>query len=168
MIPRVANEDLVAVDRDAARLLPDHALRICGDGPIAGDLKRRAADLSNVSFLGHLSPERLATEIKQTAVITVPSRWYENFPYAVLEGMAAERAVVASAIGGLPEQFEHGVNGLLVPPSASVAMAEAVGGLLSNPDEAQRMGKAARVRIATRLDPEDHRRAVEAVYRELC
>ena len=129
---------------------------------------RRARGLANVSFLGHLSPERLAEQIRQTAVIAVPSRWYENFPYAVLEGMAAERAVVASAIGGIPEQIEHGVDGLLVPPSDSAAMAEAVGGLLSNRAEAQRMGKAARERIAVRLDPTDHRRAVEAIYRNLC
>ncbi|MDG1480011.1 MAG: glycosyltransferase [Myxococcota bacterium] len=165
---RLAEEKGVEIVIEAARQLPTHPLRICGDGPIAADLRRQAAGMSHVSFLGHLPTDQLAGEIRRAAVIAVPSRWYENFPYAVLEAQAASRAVVASAIGGIPEQIESGVNGLLVPPSDPAAMAAAVGSLLADPDAALRMGRAARQRIAERLNPADHLATVESIYREVC
>jgi glycosyltransferase involved in cell wall biosynthesis len=164
---RLAVEKGVEVIIEAARSLPEHPLRICGDGPIADDLRRLAAGLPQVTFLGHLPADRLAAEIRRASVIAVPSRWYENFPYAVLEAQAAGRAVVASDIGGIPEQIDHGIDGMLVPPSDPAAMAAAVGGLLADPAAATRMGRAARARIAARLDPRDHLRAVEAIYREV-
>lgn len=164
---RLAAEKGVAVLLAAARRLPGRLLRICGDGPMAAALKREAADLPWVQFLGHLPPEQLAAQIRSARVIAVPSRWYENFPYAVLEAQAAGRAVVASSVGGIPEQIASGIDGVLVPPDDPDALANAVGGLLDDPVRAAEMGAAARSRVARTLRPADHLASVLGVYRSL-
>jgi glycosyltransferase involved in cell wall biosynthesis len=71
---------------------------------------------------------------------------YEGFPLAIQEAMAAGRAVIASAVGGVPEAVRDGVTGLLVPPSDPAALADAIRRLLADPALAQRMGAAGRVR----------------------
>ena len=97
--------------------------------------------------------------------MVVPSRWYENFPYAVLEAQASGRAVVASRIGGIPEQIDHGVDGLLVPPGDALALRAALQQVLEDPDLARRLGRAAAARVRSNLSPESHREAILATYR---
>ena len=94
----------------------------------------------------------------------VPSRWYENFPYAVLEAQAAGCAVVASRIGGIPEQIDDGVDGLLVPPDNAAALRGALGRLLDAPALARKLGMAGAQRVRQRLSPDDHLHAVLREY----
>ena len=125
-------------------------------------------DLPQVHFTGFLPPEALAERIRQSRVVVVPSRWYENFPYAVLEAQAAGRAVIASAIGGIPEQIHSGEDGWLVPPSDPRALAAAANQLLHDPTLAMRLGENARQRIAKTLQPEEHLRSILQTYRDVC
>ncbi len=164
---RLAVEKGVEIAIAAAQQLPQHRLRICGDGPLGPMLRRRAAGHAQIEFLGHLPSEQLAQQIREAAVVAVPSRWYENFPYAVLEAQAAGRAVVASHIGGIPEQIEHGVDGMLVPPGDVGAIAAAVGGLLEDPARAVALGEAGRERVRERLQPARHLQAVLGHYTAL-
>lgn len=68
----------------------------------------------------------------------------EGFPCVNLEAMAARIPVVATAVGGVPEQIrtdENGrQNGLLVPPNDSEALAGAIAKLLSNEKRCRKMG----------------------------
>lgn len=164
---RLAPEKGVDVAIEAARRLPGRVLTICGTGPLDATLRRQARGLSNVRFTGFLPPAELATRIRQARVVVVPSRWYENFPYAVLEAQAAERAVVASRIGGIPEQITDGTDGRLVPPDDPSALAEAVSALLDDAALAARLGAAGRARIGRTLQPGQHVSAVLSVYRAL-
>ena len=164
---RLASEKGVDVLIEAARRLPDHPLTICGDGPLRQRLERQAAALPWVRFTGFLRPEALGERLRAARVVVVPSRWYENFPYAVLEAQAARRAVVASRIGGISEQIRDGVDGRLVPPGDADALREAARELLEDPDRAARLGAAARDRIARVLRPSDHLDEVLQTYRSL-
>ena len=51
--------------------------------------------------------------------------------------------MVATAVGGIPEQIEDGRTGFLVPPGDPQSMAQVVGALLSNPPLLEQLGKAA-------------------------
>lgn len=153
---RLAPEKGVAVALQAAAKLPDHPLTICGIGPDEARLRRQAAGLPHVQFTGHLPPEALARALRGSRAVAVPSRWYENFPFAVLEAQAAGRAVVASAIGGIPEQIRSGEDGLLVPPDDPDALANALARLLADPAEAARLGAAGAARVRRELSPEAH------------
>jgi starch synthase len=77
---------------------------------------------------------------------------YEPLGIVNLEAMACETAVVASAVGGIPEVVADGVTGLLVPYLAvepeefEAGLAAAVNELAGNPSRATAMGKAGRER----------------------
>ena len=153
---RLAPEKGVDVAIEAARAMPGSDLLVCGTGPEDGRLRRLAGRAPNIHFMGHLPQRILARHIRTARAVVVPSRWYENFPYAVLEAQAAGCAVVASRIGGIPEQIDDGVDGLLVPPDDVQALQEALGRLLRSPDLARRLGDAGASRVRARLSPAAH------------
>lgn len=149
----------------AARLLPEHPLTVCGDGPLLAEL--RASAPAHVTFTGALSPVEVRRRLAHADVVVVPSRWPENDPYAVLEAQAAGRAVVASAIGGIPEQVTDDVDGVLVPPAQPPALAAAVRALLADPARRTRLGEAAAARITRTRSLARWMDQVEATYRQL-
>jgi glycosyltransferase involved in cell wall biosynthesis len=97
-------------------------------------------------------------------VVVLSSSAPEPFGRVVIEGMAAGKPVAATAAGGVPEIITDGVDGLLVPCKDSKAMARAIAWLLSHPDEAQRIGAAARRRVAQDFTVERHVAQVQSIY----
>jgi len=105
--------------------LPDAYLLFAGDGPRRKALAAQVARLgleSRVRFLGHLTDIRPALWVSDLMIL--PSL-AEPFGIVVLESLASGLAVVASRVGGIPEQIEEGKSGLLVPPGDAGALAEA-------------------------------------------
>jgi glycosyltransferase involved in cell wall biosynthesis len=126
-------------------------LVVVGDGPERPDLEDLATILginAHVRFLGQRSD--VLQLLPLFDVVALSSFTIECFPYAVLEAMAASRAVVATCVGGLPEMIEDGATGRLVPPRAPSAMAEALEDLLTHPEKAARFGEAGRKRLENR------------------
>ena len=66
--------------------------------------------------------------------------------------------------GGIPEQFDNGVDGLLVPPDDAGALRAALQRLLDDPGLATRLGAAGARRVRERLSPADHLSAILAQY----
>jgi glycosyltransferase involved in cell wall biosynthesis len=118
-------------------------------------LERLALELGiaeQVQFLGVVRdvPERLMAHR-----LAVLGTHYEGMPLALLEGMAAGCAVIGSAVPGVREVIEDGVDGLLVADSDPVAMADALERVLRNPEQAAAMAATAR-----RVAVERHGRAL--------
>jgi glycosyltransferase involved in cell wall biosynthesis len=67
---------------------------------------------------------------------------------ALLEAMAAGRAVVATAVGGSPELIDNEVDGLLVPPEEPSVLSAAIVGLLQQRAKREALGSAAREKVA--------------------
>ena len=82
------------------------------------------------------------------AAVSVMPSLNEALPNVLLESMAAAAPVVATRVGGTPEAIQDGVNGVLVPPGDSPALARAIHQLLTDPELATRLGQAGR---ATRV-----------------
>lgn len=100
----------------ALPFLPGEILYIAGSGPEEEKMKNLADELGikdRVHFLGHLSAERLCEILCSAKAVVIPSVWYENMPYALLEALAAGKIVVASRIGGMAERIIDGENGFL-------------------------------------------------------
>ena len=79
---------------------------------------------------------------------------YEPFGITNLEAMACETAVVAGAVGGIPEIVVQGETGMLVPYDPSTfasGLAARVNALLADPARAAAMGRAARLRATERF-----------------
>ena len=138
---------------------------IVGDGPERARLTNLAAQLglaAHVIFLG-FRPDATSM-IPSFDVLAVPSL-SEGTPLVVLEGMAAGVPLVASAVGGIPEQVRHGEQGLLVPPQNPDALAQALLAVLGDRALGQRLGAAGRARVATHYAYPAMLRRTLAVYR---
>lgn len=149
---------------EAAQRLPDATLSIYGGGPLTREVEAAGRRLPQLRIHGMTPRPALLRRVAQARVVVVPSRWPENYPYAVLEAQAAGRAVVASAIGGIPEQITDGEDGRLVPAGDPIALAEAVGALLADPRRAQALGAAGRRRALEAASPSTHIARLLALY----
>jgi glycosyltransferase involved in cell wall biosynthesis len=106
-----------------------YRLRWAGVGPLAGDVRRRAAELGIedlIELVGYVpfGPQLLALYREAHAFVHVSLT--EGVPQVLAEALASGTPVVATDVGGVGAALEHGRAGLLVPPSALDALTEAV------------------------------------------
>jgi glycosyltransferase involved in cell wall biosynthesis len=154
----------------AARVVtqfPEAHFVIAGDGPLRQELAALAEDLdlgSRVHFLGFRSDA--SALMRSLDVLVVPSLT-EGSPLVTLEAMAAGVPVVASAVGGIPDQIRHDKEGLLVPPGDTGALGDALLELLRDPDRARRLGEAGRRRAASQFSHATMVRRIEEIYRDV-
>jgi glycosyltransferase involved in cell wall biosynthesis len=156
---------------EAARILLHQGTKvkvlIVGDGSIRLDLMVQTRNLGiseNVVFLGHRED---TDELLQALDIFVLPSLSEGIPMALLEAMAASRAVVASRVGGIPEIVEDGFEGFLVEPMDADSLAERCRQLIESPDIAKKMGEQARTRIERDFSATAMADRVASVYKEL-
>jgi glycosyltransferase involved in cell wall biosynthesis len=119
---------------------------------------------AEVAFLGER--EDIPAVLAASDILLIPS-WREAFGRIVVEGMAAGRPVVATSVGGPAELVRNGVDGLLVPPRRPELLAQAVGGLLGEPEHAAEMGERGRERARSELAVGRLVAEVVSVYDEL-
>lgn len=130
-----------------------------GDGPQLAELRALHSTLDARAQIVLVCYRPDVGEILDEAdVCVVPSVWQEAFCLSVAEPMARGIPVVASCVGAIPEMIEHGVSGLPVPPGDEHALADAIAGLLEDPERAALLGAAGRTRIAERFTPEQQLR----------
>jgi len=130
------------------RRIPQASFVVLGDGPQRAELEalvQRLGIAARVRFLG-FRPDASAV-MRALDVLVVPSL-SEGTPLVVLEAMTAGVPLVATAVGGIPEQVRHGRDAVLVPPADAGALAAAVVDLLNDPPQARRLADAARCRMA--------------------
>jgi glycosyltransferase involved in cell wall biosynthesis len=150
-----------------AQQRPDVRFLVVGDGPERGHLGRLAEELGvRTLFTGHRPNGEVPDLVAAMDVVVLPSR-FEGMPLAMLEWMAAGKAIVASRVGGIPSIVEHGQEALLVPPRDHLAFAHEIGRLLDDPSERARLGKAARRRQQAEFRFEQALDRLEAVYERL-
>jgi glycosyltransferase involved in cell wall biosynthesis len=147
-------------------VLPDARYVICGQGPEERALRALAESSvpGAVAFLGQVKDVR---PVLASVDVFVHPALREALGVAVLEAMAMGKAIVASAIGGIPEAIAHGVSGLLVPAGDAKALAEAILRLLRDSELRQAMGRAARKRAETLFSVEAMLTATEDLYYSL-
>lgn len=152
---------------DAASKVPDAIFLLAGDGPDRVRLESKAAELGlqdRVRFLGHRRD--MARLLINSDVFVLPSL-YEGLPLSVLEAMAAEKPVVATAIGGTDEIIIDGESGKLVAPRDGNSLAASIKEILSDPVGAKRLATAGRLRVARLFSASSMVRGVEELYGEL-
>jgi len=137
---------------------------VAGDGPLRAELEGRARALTSpvqVSLLGNR--EDLPRLLALADLVVLPSRW-EGLPMFLLEAMAAGKAVLACAVGGIPDAVEHAASGWLVAPEDSPALGAALSHLLARPPLRARLGAGARQTFVARFSPEQAVETLLAVY----
>jgi glycosyltransferase involved in cell wall biosynthesis len=140
---------------------------IAGAGPLRRQLEQQAAHLGladAVDFLGFV--EDTARFLESVELFVMPSL-HEGLGVAVLEAMAAGKAVVASRVGGLTESVIDGVTGILVPPRDAAALASAIARLVRAPALAAKMAEQGRQHVLRHFTLEKMAMRNESYYYEL-
>jgi len=140
---------------------------IVGDGPEREPLEAAAASLGitdRVVFAGQV--RNVGVYYAAADVLANPSD-SEGSPYVLLEAMAANLPIVATAVGGVPEIVKNNQTALLVPASDPQAMADAIARVLGDEQLAQRLAASAATLGFLRFSPENYVCSLAKLYSEV-
>jgi glycosyltransferase involved in cell wall biosynthesis len=140
-------------------------LVLAGDGDVEG-VRKLAAPFGDsvrvLSWIGSAERDRLLAE---SDVFALPSH-AEGLPMALLEAMACGLPAITTPVGGIPDVFSHGVEGLLVQPGRVDELSAAMKRLIL--DDAERLGCGARAHLRTRaLDVHVYARRLADLYHRI-
>ncbi len=159
---------LRAFDQVAARI-PNARLMVVGDGPERGKLQKQvevSGLASRVLFFGFWTRTKMERLFAEAWVQVVPSRCVEGFGNVAAEAMMRGTAVIASAIGGLPEIIRDKQTGILVPSADPDALALALLRLLGDRSFAEQMGNAGHRYAILHLNGDRYVERIEDLYYE--
>ena len=95
--------------------LKEGKLYIAGEGPeketIENIIKENKLE-DRIKLLGFLNADQMKDTIRKCKFVIVPSIWYENCPYSVMETLAIGKPVIGANIGGIPELVKNEQSGL--------------------------------------------------------
>lgn len=109
----------------------------------------------------------IVNAVQRRASVVLQKSLAEGFGLTVTEAMWKARPVVAGAVGGIPEQIESGVHGLLVDPLDLNECGQAIIELLGDSDRASRLGVAAQARVRETFLGDRHLGQYVALFQEL-
>jgi glycosyltransferase involved in cell wall biosynthesis len=162
-----AHQVLIRATAELVGRWPDLRVLLAGTGPERQSLEGLVGKLGlqhTVRLLGY-RPD--VPDVLAAMDIAVCSSDFEGTPIAILEYMDAGLPVVATAVGGVPDVLDDGVQGLLVPRRDPEALARALAELLSDPQRATAMGAHGRERRRTEFTLGVMIRRIEDLYSEL-
>lgn len=169
LLPNKGIQDVIKAVGLLRREGYDIALRIAGEGYLRRRLEllaQRSGCADAVQFMGAVPAAGMPGFWAETDIAVLASR-SEGLPMTVLEAMAAGRAMVVSAVGGVPEMVEAETSALLVPPRDARALARALKRLAQDHELRQRLGRAAREQFKRRYTREVVWPRVEVLYESL-
>lgn len=155
------------VARRIAEREPAARFVLVGDGPLRGEVEAQAARLGlagRVSFPGlqdDVEPYLAALDLY------LMTSEFEGLPLALLEAMAAGRAVVVTAVGGVAEAVHDGESGAVRPFGDLDGLTAAALSLLADPGRRAELGAAARGRVEASFGIRRMASELEALYRQV-
>ncbi len=172
LVPKKGVDALIEAFALLRDRFPSRRLEIIGDGPLAAELARLAAErgiADRVAFLGSRPREDVERAFDRCSVFVLPCRIArdgdrDGMPTVLLEAMARSVPVISTRVGGIPELVRHEQTGLLVAPDDPSGLARAISRLLDDPCLAQRLGINGRALVAERFDPQRNLRMLQAVF----
>lgn len=141
---------------------------IVGEEADGGATRHAVVDLGLTEVVRLVPPtghDAVAAHLARADALLLPSL-SEGIANAALEAMACARPVVVTDCGGMVEAVDDGVEGLVVPWRDPGSMADAVRGLVADPDAMAAMGRAARDRVEARHDLRDQVQAFVRLFGE--
>lgn len=120
----------------------DYHVIFAGDGNEREELETMLQELdikSKVTVTGFIPNELVASVIDISEFLVIPSV-HEELGSVLLEAASLKTTVIASAVGGIPQNIKDGFNGLLVPSKSPTAIAEKIDYLFDNKEKLNEMG----------------------------
>jgi glycosyltransferase involved in cell wall biosynthesis len=159
-------KDYETMERALTRLAPeypDRLLFVC----LGEERKNERLGGIEIRFIEYQSKLDMVASYYQAADLYLHAARADTFPNVVLEALACGTPVVATAIGGIPEQIEDGVTGFLTPPGDSEAMAARTAQLLRDADMRRRFAENAADSARRRFDLKKQVDAYLAWYNDI-
>lgn len=128
---------IVANQNPAVRFL------VVGDGDESKKIRRESRELGLDGVVSFLGSRDDVPYILHASDMVVSTSLLEGFPRIVLEAFSAQRPMISTPAGGVPEIIEHGRNGLIITFKDAELAARAILELVADPDLAHRLGEAA-------------------------
>jgi len=142
-------------------------LKIVGGGPMKDRLELYAKSKDKngiIEFLGHKTHDEVLTLLRNCSFSVVPSEWYENYPYSIIEAFACHKPVIGSKAGGIPELVTDNETGLTFEMGNIDELSSKIEYMINNPEEIKRMGKNARAFVESELNSEKHYEILTEIY----
>ena len=157
------NRYFVEAAAELVRARPQARFAIVGEGPLQEELEAQAERLGLGDRLRFLGFQRdVATAFAAFDVAVFPSLW-EGTPLTVFEAMAMAKPILATTVDGLEDVLAHEANALLVAPRDAPALAREMARLVTEPELAARLGRAASL-SSKRFDIQTFVHKMERLY----
>ena len=140
---------------------------VAGAGPFESAYREEVRSLGCEDIVRFLGFRTDIPDVIAAADLVVLPSVAEAFGLVVAEALYLGTPIVATHVGGIPEIVEDGIDGVLVPPADSNALAKAIVGLLGDPERRRLMASAGRERVRDRFSFEKMMRAYEQIYERL-
>lgn len=172
LCPQKGQEEFLKGAKQVSAEMPDIVWMMIGKdiefkGAYEGKLKTLAQELGlngQIIFAGYQSDP--VSLLRACDLFVLPSH-LEAMPLVILEAAALKKAVIASAVGGIPEVVQDGVTGILIPPGDSQALGQAMLKLLKEPRLASAMGEAGFRRVREHFSEGQMVNRVLSLYQEV-
>lgn len=145
-------------------------LYIAGDGPERENIEKKIKDskLENrIVLLGYLNQKDLREFTRKCSFLVIPSIWYENGPYSVIETQAIGKAIIGANIGGIPEMVQDNVNGLIYEYDDINELEDKMKKLFESPELVDYFGKSAKNFALKEYRPEKYYEKIEKIYKNV-
>jgi glycosyltransferase involved in cell wall biosynthesis len=149
---------------ELARCLPDCAVTVVGDGPLAATVRGAEKELANLEYRGTVDRRDVGELLASARLLLMPSRWQEPAGLSALEAMAAGTPVIAYEVGGLAEYVRDAGGGVTVETRPQ-ALIEACRRLIADEGEWSRCSQRGIAAAKKTHSPQRYLTEIEDVYR---
>lgn len=144
-------------------------LYIAGEGPEKENIEQFIKDnklTKRVKLLGFLNKEQMTEQVRKARFIVVPSIWYENCPYSVMETLATGKPVIGANIAGIPELVINNENGFTYKYDDVNELAEKLNILFKDEKLVDKFSKKAK-ELSKQYDKEEYYKKIERIYKDV-
>ena len=145
-------------------------LHIAGEGPEIGKIKQFIKENNlqdKVKLLGFLNEDEIKESIRKCRFVVIPSIWYDNCPYSVMETLVIGKPVIGSDMGGIPELVKNNENGLIFKHNSIEDLTDKMKILFRNTELVKKFSENARNISIKLYSKENYYKKIVEVYDEL-
>lgn len=148
---------------------PTARLILAGDGPARKALETRVMELgvSDVSFPGYLRGADKAQALLDADIFAFPTYYGEGCPVSLLEAMAAGLPCITNSVGGIPDIFQDGANGVLLDGVSVDTVTNALERLLGDPEQLARIAEHNRKEAWAKYEASVVTQRIESLYKKV-
>ena len=150
--------------------IKNQRLYIVGEGP---ERKRIESIITEkgmndkIILVGYINQEEVKEYLRKARFVVVPSIWYENCPYSVMEALAIGKPVIGADIAGIPELVKDKVNGFLYKYDSILDLKAKMEIMYENPELAKKYGKKGKEMAVENYGKEKYYNEIIEIYKKL-